>query len=167
MPAKLLKFSCIFFLATCMSACEKVPPKASGKIIPVTQYPAPDIDQSTPQRVRDLVKIIYALERYKLDNRQYPISSAGYDGIYTNHGVASQQWIAGLVPKYLDRLPSDPRNSSSGDEQYMYRSNGANYKLIAHNPDDCEKIKQLFPTLIDPSRDCWAYGFWTKNAARW
>jgi len=157
----------VFFLIIFILAGEKEAAKVSDQIVPVTQYPAPDINESTPQRVRDLTKIIHALERYKLDNKQYPISSNGWDGLYTIYGVASEQWIAGIVPKYLDRLPSDPRNNNSGDNQYFYRSNGANYKLIAHTPDDCEKIKQLFPTLIDPSRDCWAYGFWTKNAERW
>lgn len=157
----------VFFLIIFILVGEKQTNKASDQIVPVTQYPAPDINESTPQRVRDLTKIIHALERYKLDNKQYPISSIGWDGLYTIYGVASEQWIAGLVPKYLDRLPSDPRNNNSGDDQYLYKSNGANYKLVAHSPDDCEQIKQVFPTLIDPVRDCWAYGFWTKNAERW
>ncbi|UUA71430.1 type II secretion system protein GspG [Cellvibrio sp. QJXJ] len=162
-----LKFWLILFLISFISACEKGSNKTSDQIIPVTQYPAPEINESTPQRIRDLTEIIYALERYKLDNRQYPISSNGYDGLYTDHGVASEQWIKGLVPKYLEKLPSDPRRTDSGNHQYIYRSNGANYKLITLNPNDCEQVKKLFPTLIDPLRDCWAYGFWTKNAALW
>lgn len=158
----------VFFLIIFILAGEKKTNKVSDQIAPVTQHPAPDVNESTPQRVRDLTKIIHALERYKLDNRQYPISSNGgdgWDGLYTISGVASEQWIAGLAPKYIDKLPSDPRMNESENDQYIYRSNGANYKLIAYNPDDCEQVKKLFPTLIDPLRDCFAYGFWTKKAA--
>lgn len=167
MPIKLPILCSVIFFSIFGFGCEKKTRQVSDQVTPKTQYPAPEITESTPQRVRDLTAIIYALEKYKLDNRKYPISSNGYDGLHTDYGRASEKWIEGLVPKYLDKLPSDPRKNESGNDQYIYRSNGANYKLIAHNPDDCEQVKKLFPNIVDPLRDCWAYGFWTKKAAYW
>lgn len=127
---------------------------------------APDIIE-----VRDLLDIVYALERYKKDHRSYPISSAGttgWDSVINRAGESRENWIKGLVPDYIEKLPRDPRLLDNSDQQYLYMSNGANYKLIAYNPSNCGAVKNSYPLLIDPKRrGCQAYGFWTKRASRW
>lgn len=118
----------------------------------------------------DLVKIVIALTKYKTDHRSYPISSGqgkNWDGLYSRYGESRNNWIAGLAPDYIVRLPRDPRNSNSDIEQYFYKSDGANFKLIAHHPNDCNEVKKIAPQLVDPKRDCVAYGYWTKKAAGW
>lgn len=120
--------------------------------------------------VRDLLEIAYALERYKRDHWSYPISSAGtkaWDGIKSNFGESREDWIRGLVPHYLDKLPRDPRMLDNGIQQYLYMSDGANYKLIAFKPSNCHLVKSSYPSLIDPKRGCQAYGFWSEGAASW
>lgn len=121
-------------------------------------------------RLSDLGEVAYALEKYKVEHRQYPISSKGgegWDGLYSDYGASRSDWIQGLVPNFLSTLPRDPRNDDLGSHQYLYMSDGANYKLIAHSPSDCEEILNKFPKLVDPERNCWAYGYWTPNAAQW
>ncbi len=124
----------------------------------------------TSIRVVDLHLISKALEKYKKTHRQYPISSEpmiGWDGLYSAYGESKFNWIDGLVPLYIHKLPRDPRMNENPMQQYFYTSDGANYKLISHAPDDCEKVMVSYPELIDPQRGCGAYGFWTRPAMLW
>jgi hypothetical protein len=114
----------------------------------------------------DLNRIRKALAEYYRDNKRYPTSS-GLDGLYTNYGRSGEDWIQGLAPGYIEALPRDPRYTSDGDKQYFYISNGADYKLISHLAEDCEIAAKLDPELVDPVRNCWAYGYWTEGAANW
>jgi hypothetical protein len=71
------------------------------------------------------------------------------------------------VPDYLSHLPRDPRNHEAPDEQYLYISDSAGYKLISHAPDDYADVSRKNPAMIDPVRPGWAYGFWTSDAEGW
>lgn len=141
------------------------------EVVPkVAQQPLSEINPNISIEIRDLLEIVYALERYKMDNKSYPVSSsngAQWDGIRSRYGESREDWIRGLVPEYIQKLPRDPRLLSDGGKQYIYSSNGASYKLIVHHPDNCDVIKAIYPSLVDPVRDCFAYGFWTEKFARW
>lgn len=142
----------------------------SSPIIPTTTVIPLPVDSSTPQRVADLTEIVIALEKYKRDNRSYPITfntAEEWDRFVSASGDVNEKWISGLVPKYIDALPRDPRMNNNVKHQYAYRSNGANYKLLAVYPDDCKEVAKRYPELVDPKRSCTAYGFWTRNAAHW
>ena len=93
--------------------------------------------------------------------------SEGFDGLHTAWGKSGKDWIKGLVPNYLESLPRDPRKNDNPKEQYLYRSNGKDYKLIAHSPGDCRVVKKTHPERVDPKRNCWAYGYWTEGAKDW
>src|SRR5690606_21733797 len=121
-------------------------------------------------RVADLGGIVYALEKYKMKYRMYPISSAdgiAWDGRYSGYGMSKFEWIVGVVAESLSELARDLRMHTDGSQQYIYRSNGAHYKLISHSPDDCAAVREELAQLMDPVRDCWAYGYWTKRAGHW
>jgi hypothetical protein len=136
----------------------------------IAQQPLVEINIGISTEVRDLLKIVYALDRYKQTHRSYPISSSEggkWDGIISSYGESREDWIRGLVPEYVDSLPRDPRMLNDGTKQYIYKSDGANYKLIAHKVANCQQIKNALPSLVDPIRDCSAIGFWTKRAASW
>ena len=159
----------IFFVIFLVVGCAK---KGSSvnEIIPKTEFPVYPTEGEVPQRIKDLTTIVYALEMYKQDNNQYPISSnngKNFDGLYGMETPDDQEWIKGLVPKYIDKLPADPRNLKKLQGQYLYKSDGANYKLLASSPDDCEFIKANYRNLFQSKRDCWAYGYWTKGASSW
>jgi hypothetical protein len=122
--------------------------------------------EHTAARLRDLDAIKNALERYKSDHRAYP-KSEGFDGFRTSHGRSGEFWIEGLVPDYLSGLPRDPRQSDDPNNQYYYKSDGTDYKLIDHNAEDCLIVRRARPELIDPARICFAYGYWTGAARNW
>lgn len=136
----------------------------------VSQQPLSEIRSDISVEVNDLLKVVYALELYRLDHWSYPVSShkgRGWDGVFSTNGESREDWIQGLVPAYIEKLPRDRRLLSDGTRQYLYSSNGVSYKLLAHNADNCSVIKAELPSLVDPVRDCFAYGFWTKNYTRW
>ena len=139
-------------------------------LTPKTAVPVVDPINKKLTRVSDLGRIVYALEKYKIKYKQYPISSnhgRGLDGLFSDYGLSKEDWIDGLAPEFIPSLPRDPRMLADGKTQYLYISNGAHYKLIAHLPDDCESIYKIYPKLVDPKRQCWAYGYWTPKAASW
>jgi len=116
--------------------------------------------------------ITEALERYRVEHGSYPVSAI--DGSEWN-GIGwkgdPQNWIPGLVPGYLARLPRDPRNTTIPHAQYIYRSDGKDYKLIAMQPEDCEAVIAHRQQYSDPARNsagrCLAYGMWTKGGTAW
>ena len=118
----------------------------------------------TTRSIEDLNQLRTALEMYYNDNGSYPPSSGGWGGLYTCWGTASTNWIVGLVPNYISSLPRSPNNSTDCSNNYIYSSNSADYKLIWHQPEDCAGVKSKYPNLVDPARDCWAYGFWSPGA---
>ena len=76
------------------------------------------------------------------------------------------------MPEYLAELPLDPHSSWPNPPQYLYRSNGVEYKLIAYQVRDCESVRRINPEMIDPARDrsgkqCYSYGFYTVGAKDW
>ena len=116
--------------------------------------------------LRDLTKIKDALSKYQQDNGSYPLS-IGWDGLFRKSNSSGENWIVNLSPKYIKQLPRDPRKSNKKVKQYIYKSNGRDYKLISHDTQNCNYIKDKKPKLVDPKRNCWAYGFWTNGAENW
>jgi hypothetical protein len=116
------------------------------------------------QRISDLKAIESALNGYHSLNGKYPGSQfvSAYSG-----GSYQEDWIPGIVPRFINKLPLDPRGEINPAHQYMYISDGIDYKLIAHGPEDVGQVEKILPSLMDPRRPTWAYGFWTKGAAKW
>jgi hypothetical protein len=114
----------------------------------------------------DLTAIRAALQKYHADHGAYPESQA-FDGLYSKFGASKADWIAGLAPEYIPELPRDPRRNDDTDCQYLYMSDGRDYKLVRFNPDDCQAVAQSHPDMIDPAAKCAYYGYWTAAAAPW
>lgn len=87
------------------------------------------------QRLADLREIRTALETYRNENGSYPSTAAAWRGScagfgpYPNTGTGA--WIPGLAPRFMSVLPSDPRPTADGNGCYVYKSDGANYKVMA------------------------------------
>lgn len=135
----------------------------------ISNLPIPSLESELPQEVRDLVYIVHALHKYRMEHQSYPISSrqgSGWDGFKSIYGESASNWIKGLEPGYIEKLPRDPRLYDDGMHGYFYISNGAKYKLIVHlaEENNLKYVKKYFPNLIDPVRPTYSYGFWTRNA---
>lgn len=117
----------------------------------------------TARSIEDLNQLRTALEFYYSDNGFYPPSSGGWGGLYTCWGTPSKDWIVGLAPKYIPSLPRSPNNSTNCADNYIYASNGTDYKLLWHSPEDCAGVVAQYPGMKDPNRVCWAYGFYTPG----
>lgn len=136
---------------------------------PTPAQPAPALASLPPgaqQRVGDLTTLKAALANYRIKHGSYPVSPQ-WSGVASLWGPSGPAWIPGLAPEFIPSLPRDPRNHENPEEQYIYRSDGKDYKLIAHHPGDCEAIQARLPAMRDPLRKCGAYGFWTPGAAGW
>ena len=131
------------------------------------------------QALADIVRIASYLETYKADNNGvYPVSCSG-------SGWASRDanpwgcavgycWIPELAaygycpaspPGLFPHNRNDPPayRPIAAESQYIYYSDGANYKLIYHNA-----VSVGVPSeFIDPIRPTWAFGVWSSGAAAW
>jgi hypothetical protein len=124
------------------------------------------------QRLADLAQLRDAIDRYRVDHGTFPISAdngSSWNGI--GWSGDPERWIPALVPDYLTSLPRDPRQDGNAYNQYIYKSNGADYKLLALVPEDCQYTVKHSPSLADGPRNvynqCYAYGYWTAQAKPW
>lgn len=132
-----------------------------------TQNLAMNEESYKQQTIDDLLKLKEALEKYHSAHNAYPASSGGFDAVVAAFGESKEEWIPGLAPAFIDRLPKDPRKSKDPRQQYMYRSDGKDYKLIAHNPVGMNEAVEKHPELVDPARPSWALGVWSEAATNW
>jgi type II secretory pathway pseudopilin PulG len=114
------------------------------------------------ERKNTLFQLRSALEVFYNDNNSYPVTSGWFSSepsdVVTNNGG---NWIPGLAPTYIQKLPRDPEGGpgdpaltagcSSWKRAYLYQSDGQNYALLAH----CSPIPATWDStygLFDPNR---------------
>lgn len=118
------------------------------------------------RRLDDLASLRDALAAFHAKYGRYP-ANAGFAGAVGAKGEAASDWLPGLAGEFLPALPRDPAGTSDPDKQYLYHGDGTDYKIIVHGSGDCALARKAHPDMVDPARDCWAYGFWTPGAANW
>ena len=116
------------------------------------------------KRAADIKQVRTALEMYYSNNGAYPVAAAWYGGTGNCWGKVTDDWVPGLSPTYISKLPLDPKPTNCGSV-YLYASDGTNYKVIAHVPEDCQN--PTYKNLKDPARNCWAWAIYTPGAAAW
>ncbi len=118
------------------------------------------------KRVSDLVSINDALKAYHAKHGVYP-KAEGMRG-YPDRGAA---WIPGLSPDFIKELPRDPAQSNDpAAPQYLYQSNGMDYKLIAQGValaggTNVEVLGVRIDNSRNPTAEKAAFGFWTEGFA--
>jgi hypothetical protein len=117
------------------------------------------------QRIDDLKTIRNALESYRADHGGYPDTENAWISVAHRQTL---DWFIELVPQYLSDVPRDPLSTWMPEApQYLYKSNGIGYKLIAHKTGDAELVSAAVAVRRDPKRTfgtaCWAYGYWTSD----
>lgn len=113
-----------------------------------------------PDTVKELFEIVKALHHYSKDNLSYPKS----DFIFMIDSIKKDDWIKGLVPKYLPRLPNRPTPHVPNEATFIYKSNGGYFMILARHPEDCQWVKQNFSELLYSTEDqCTGFGVWTRH----
>ena len=115
------------------------------------------------KRIQDLVTINDALKAHFAKTGAFPKAN-GLAG--ANERGAG--WIPGLTPDFLPELPLDPMHGPA--TQYVYVSDGANYKLVAQGASLVGSMNvEVLGIKIDPTRNptqqSAAFGFWTPAFA--
>lgn len=167
------KLVAIALLAAAAACDQSLPPRhaETAEIAESVGQPATEVTEEpvelTPHQVRvtDLTTIKGALEAYHTDNGNYPSTNDNWASV--GHRKANN-WFPELVPTYLETVPQDPSRSWNPEEpQYLYKSDGTGFKLIAHKSGDCSEVTAESAVQKDPKRSnpktCWAYGFWTAD----
>ena len=138
---------------------------------PAEKLTLADTARTTPRlhnrrRVSDLVTINDALKAYFKKNGSYPAASG--QGGFVERGAA---WIPGLAPEFLPELPLDPAASAeAGGPQYVYASDGKDYKLLAHNVSlvgstSVEVLGVKIDMTRQPTMENASFGYWTPGFA--
>ncbi len=116
------------------------------------------------KRVSDLVAINDAIKSYHGKHGRYPMAK-GMEGFLER----GKQWIPGLAPEFIQDLPRDPAQSNDRNgPQYLYSSNGTDYKIIAKGVSLVGGTNvEVLGVRFDPARqntaENAAFGFWTQG----
>ncbi|OQA04350.1 MAG: Type II secretion system protein G precursor [bacterium ADurb.Bin400] len=136
------------------------------------------------RRASDIKEISNVIGIYHASNGSYPSSgscsyTSGTPNIWAGPaaGCTGSNWIPGIVPAYMSELPDDPGPTTvtsmngllppgtvpgNNDRGYLYWSNGVDYKIMAHIPENCSE--STYKTLVDPTRVCWAWSIYSSGA---
>ena len=119
-------------------------------------------------REQDMRGVEKSLEMFTNDHGEYPLA-AGWRGDAPSFGGFGYEgpngYIPDLAPQYIKVLPRDPNNAyPRADYGYLYRSDGANFKFLAHRTP--ERISSSHP-LFDPTRPTYSWQVSTPGALNW
>lgn len=125
-------------------------------------------------RITNLEQLQIALEVYRSENYNYPKTFEPGGPLVKLMECSGQEYIPGLAPKYILRLPSDPSLNCGGiAHSWVYASDGIDFKLITHPQG------KYFSQFRDPAWDggsdyciidgpeSFHYGVWTPKAVCW
>lgn len=111
----------------------------------------------------DLSSLNKIIQVYYATNGSYPTTA----NAWLNSNDNPTNYIPDVTSDFINSLPKPQYPGSSQGGAYMYRSNGTDYKIIAHGgkyAELCPLAKAQQPSLIS-NRDCWAYGYFSSGAA--
>lgn len=122
------------------------------------------------QRKKDIIQIQAALESYFEDRGKYPpAGKCSYGSMCSVFSTDGPNWISALVPKYIQKLPKDPKNTASkpwieGNFSYAYGNvsdDGQKYDLTTQleNRDDPQRCgAKNYRFYFDNRAWCKAFG---------
>ncbi|MEO8065694.1 MAG: type II secretion system protein [Candidatus Doudnabacteria bacterium] len=122
------------------------------------------------RRRADLTQLSTALAVYYDANNAYPTTAGTWWGnctTYGSHGVTGANgWIPNLAPTYVGILPLDPKPMDT-DKCYLYRSDGIDFKILAHiTVESICSIPQTDPMWDPASRSC-TFARFSAGASGW
>lgn len=111
-------------------------------------------------RKATLKQLQTALELYYNNTNSYPVQGGWTSSEPGDAAPYSANYIPGLAPAYIAKLPSDPLGGTSSlcgswKRAFLYVSNGISYKLLSHcAPEGGFSSTDSF---YDPVRPTWAW----------
>jgi hypothetical protein len=123
------------------------------------------------QKLRFAELLHSGLEEYRKAHGEYPVSP-GFRPLRGHSPADVANWLP-LSQQVITKLPAVIPNSVSGRSIWMYRSDGASFKLICHQPpeDEARMAVRNFARFVDPERstaeEAHAYGVWSRGAEAW
>lgn len=116
----------------------------------------------------DLRTINNAIQLYYADNGKYPVASSSASANVTGRTLN----IPGLVPDYLNSMPSMPNDGRGGYYAYIWSGSGAEYKLVrlATSAANLPDIEQNQPNADLARRDTNSgkdrgWGYWSNGGS--
>lgn len=137
--------------------------------IVVIAYSGVQTRASATKSIADLAELNKIVKLYHAEHGVYPSSASTW--VWSNQDPTN--YVPEVVPSVTQSLPvtSGSRNGSVQNNTYGYRSDGNNYKLMAHADDLCEEVLKQRPDMVASTArrgpPCWAYGFWSPAAENW
>ncbi len=137
------------------------------------------------KRVQEIQQVRNALEGFLSTNGVYPTACGGVTAAYRGHGSdfgdCNTDYISGLTPTFIAKLPIDPGGDNTGGYVYRVDALRKNYKLMsfgkletytknvgevnARCPSACANpycsgaylaVHSTFPTAVDAlGASCW------------
>lgn len=93
-------------------------------------------------RMTALSELQLAIEKYKAQKGQYPDQGCGVAGTNwagpgshsSDGGVTCNEYITGLAPEYIAKLPTDPNSEAVADMGFLYQvsTNRDAYKIMVY-----------------------------------
>ncbi|TSC53586.1 MAG: putative General secretion pathway protein GspG, partial [Parcubacteria group bacterium LiPW_39] len=123
------------------------------------------------KRRGDLKQVAVALEMYYDANNAYSSTGGSWWGncsAYGSHPTSGANgWVPNLAPTFMPNLPLDPKPVGTGG-CYLYRSDGSNYKLLAHQTTESVCPVPSSDPMYDAVRagQC-TFTIYTSGAASW
>jgi prepilin-type N-terminal cleavage/methylation domain-containing protein len=91
-------------------------------------------------RQADLKMLQVAIESYKSKYGRYPTQTCGSTGsTFSSEGVCAE-YITGLSPEFIARLPRDPRRGTNPGFSYLTNANGTVYKAMVMGTVESEIV---------------------------
>ena len=127
----------------------------------------------------EMRQINQAIQMYYADNGSYPLcdtsNTTSYHSNYQWCGYAqSTNFILGLVPKYISKIPNMNYGSDTISDSYVYKSDGNDYKLIRNSGSEgLPSIERTNNSLADQNphqivtNAYGAWGYWSDGAKDW
>ena len=116
-------------------------------------------------RLKGLEALREALETYRRDTGGYPDTGGKWAFLATDEDGPGRNILSTLHPAHLREIPLPPGMDREALKGFLYRSNGKDFKLIAHNVEDCARARDTRAELIDPARRM--YGRALVGAGKW
>ncbi len=115
----------------------------------------------------DIKLLDKAIKMYYADNGTYPYSGAS-GSCWTNQTTGTGNFIAGLAPTYISKIPDVPaHNGGSNYYAYCFTALGTNYKIIrlVVGGQTLPAIESNGNPNIDPTRPTRGWGFWSSGCS--